>query len=336
MLSKYSILAALGLEGCYLSGMHRFAKPYLGGVGAILTLHHVRPSHFSSFRPNQSTEITPEFLERTILHLRVSGFDIVGLDEAMRRIKAPGTCNPFVVLAFEHGYRDVFSHAYPVLKKHACPFTLYIPTAFPDGEGLLWWRALEHVIGTRDVVMINAEAEPRIYMTATLEEKYEAYYDLCWWLHSLDDKTLHKFMRDFCATFGFDMKTACRETCMSWPEIALLAADPLASIGVQTLGGTNLPKQIRDGARILEAALGKYPKHVSCTYGKPDADICKLGCDTAVTSSYGMLYAEHANHLHQLPRIPLRGDYQSLHCLDVLLSGLPSYIQNGFACMRIT
>ena len=32
-----------GLETLYFSGMHHWMRPLVGGVGAILTLHHVRP-----------------------------------------------------------------------------------------------------------------------------------------------------------------------------------------------------------------------------------------------------------------------------------------------------
>ena len=32
-----------GMETLYFSGAHRLLRPLLGGVGAILTLHHVRP-----------------------------------------------------------------------------------------------------------------------------------------------------------------------------------------------------------------------------------------------------------------------------------------------------
>jgi len=31
-----------GLETLYFTGLHHFMRPLVGGVGAILTLHHVR------------------------------------------------------------------------------------------------------------------------------------------------------------------------------------------------------------------------------------------------------------------------------------------------------
>ncbi len=333
------------MEGCFLSGAHRFAKPFLGGLGAILTLHHVKPKSKRAFQPNRILEITPDFLERAILRVRAAGFDIVDLDEAARRIAEPGQHNQFVVLTFDDGYRDVLEHAYPILKKHNCPFTVYVPTAFPDGEGNLWWLALEQVILEREAIRIEVDGEARTYMTDTTEAKYEAYNDVYWWLRTLDDKKLHAFMRDFCARYHFDMHAKCLELAMSWQEIAQLAADPLVTIGAHTvdhsmlskISEAELRKQIREGARILEAALGVRPRHFSFPYGSADAagrrefDIVReMGFETAVTTRPGILYADHVDHLNALPRVSLNGDYQSLRYLDVLLSGLPFYVWNGF------
>ena len=55
----------------------------------------------------------------------------------------------FVRLTFDGGYKDMMTSAYPVLSQHGIPFTVYVPTAFPDGLGEAWWLALEQMIGAR-------------------------------------------------------------------------------------------------------------------------------------------------------------------------------------------
>ena len=345
MLSSRTTLIKAGLEGCYLTGAHHLARPYLGGLGAILTLHHVKPKEKGAFQPNRILEITPDFLEQTILRLRDQKFDIVDLDEAARRLADPGSSRKFVVFTFDDGYRDVKEFAYPILKKHECPFTIYIPTSFPDGTGVLWWRALEYIIGSREAVRVDINNQARTYITGSLEEKYEAYNDLYWWLRELDDKAMTHFMEDFCARYRFDMRETCRSMCMNWSEIAELASDPLVTIGAHTVDhvtmskadNREIEKQVREGARILEAALGEKPKHFSYPYGNRSAAsgrefalAASAGFSTAVTTRPGILYAEHAQHMHALPRVSLNGEYQSVRYLDVLLSGLPFYVWNGF------
>src|SRR5215212_1354964 len=59
-----------GMEALYFTGAHRLLRPLLGGVGAILTLHHVRPPRRDAFQPNRLLEVAPEFLEDVLRGLR--------------------------------------------------------------------------------------------------------------------------------------------------------------------------------------------------------------------------------------------------------------------------
>ena len=70
-----------GLETLYFSGANVLMRPFVSGVGAILTLHHVRPKRPDGFQPNRLLEVTPEFLERVLRYLRGQRLDIVSLDE---------------------------------------------------------------------------------------------------------------------------------------------------------------------------------------------------------------------------------------------------------------
>jgi hypothetical protein len=144
------MLASLKLEMAYFSGLPLMMPRRRGGAGIILKLQRVRPARRDRFQPLKSREITPEFLDAMLCKLRRWKFDIVGIDEACRRAGQPGSSRRFVCLTFDGGYGDLIAHAYPVLARHAVPFAVYLPTAFPDGVGEAWWLALEAVIAGRD------------------------------------------------------------------------------------------------------------------------------------------------------------------------------------------
>ncbi len=59
---KYKVFRA-ALNTLYFSGAYRALRPLMGGVGAILMLHHVRPSRPDRFQPNHLLEVTPRFFE---------------------------------------------------------------------------------------------------------------------------------------------------------------------------------------------------------------------------------------------------------------------------------
>src|SRR5258706_4585915 len=92
-LSEAKILSGLkktiirgGLETLYFSAAHHFMRPFVGGLGVILTLHHVRPPRPDRFQPNRLLEGTPSFLDDVVRSLRRSRPDLISLDEMHRRL----------------------------------------------------------------------------------------------------------------------------------------------------------------------------------------------------------------------------------------------------------
>ena len=86
---KYQVFRA-ALNTLYFSGAHTLLRPLIGGVGAILMLHHVRPQRRDRFQPNHLLEVTPKFFERVIRRLRRSKVDLISLDEMHRRLTSGG------------------------------------------------------------------------------------------------------------------------------------------------------------------------------------------------------------------------------------------------------
>src|SRR5689334_21202239 len=116
-----------GFETLYFSRAHKLLRHFVGGVGAILTLHHVRPARADEFQPNSILEITPEFLEHLIVALRTSGIDLVSLDEAHRRLTEGDFRSRFAAITLDDGYRDNKEFAWPIFKAHEVPFAIYLP-----------------------------------------------------------------------------------------------------------------------------------------------------------------------------------------------------------------
>ena len=132
---------------------------------------------------------------------------------------------------------------------------------------------------------------------------------------------------------------------MGWPEIAQVAASPLATIGAHTVNHVMLRKWPKDQAveemkrsrQVIEASLGKPCEHFAFPVGDSSSASARefqiaadLGFKTAVTTRPGVLFPEHGEHLTALPRVSLNGNFQSLRFIDVFLSGAPFAFWNGF------
>ena len=164
-----------GLEALYFSGAFRLLGPVSAGIGTIFTMHHVRPPRDDAFQPNALLEIEPAFLETLIEYLRYKKVDIVSLDEVHRRLSEQDYHNRFVAFTFDDGYRDNLEYAWPILKKHGVPATLFIATSFPDRLGELWWVALERAVAATDRIAMEVSAASRFLDSNNPAAKARAY-----------------------------------------------------------------------------------------------------------------------------------------------------------------
>jgi peptidoglycan/xylan/chitin deacetylase (PgdA/CDA1 family) len=335
-----------GLNTLYFSGSHAMLRPFVGGLGAILTLHHVRPPSPGRFQPNRLLEVTPNFFERLMRRLRRSRLDVISLDEMHRRLLEGHSRRRFVCVTFDDGYRDTLRWAYPALKRYEIPFALYIPTSFPDRLGELWWLALEAVVARNNRIGLVIRGRDQHFDCRTTAEKYDLYDAIYGWLRSLsNEQELRQAIHDLCGRYKVDIARFCEELCMTWEELARLAADPLVTIGAHTVNHVMLAKVSDKSARaemdmsrsVIEASLGVRPQHLAYPVGDPVAAgprefamAAELGFKTAVTTRPGVIFPEHRAHLTALPRISVNGEFQRMRYMRVLMSGAGTAMWNRF------
>ncbi len=342
---RYTVIRA-GMDALYFSGAHVLLRPVLAGLGTIFTLHHVRPARTVEFQPNQHLEITPEFLQATLAHLRSLDFDIISLDEMYRRIVERDFRRRFACFTLDDGYRDNRDHALPVMREFDAPMTVFVTTDFAEGTGRLWWLALERLLASTSSLDVAIGGEPTRLDTSTADLKQIAYDRLHDWLQTLPGPLdVRREVSALCARHGIDEAAICPELCMSWGELRSFAADPLVSIGAHTITHCNLAKQaeatvvheLTAGRARIEAELQKPVHHLAYPYGskiaagpREFAIARQIGYRTAVTTRPGMIFAENTEQLTALPRLSLNGHYQDRRILPVLTSGAATAIWNGF------
>lgn len=330
---RYGLYKA-AFEALALPGLALALRSVSQARGVIFTLHRVLPEPPAVFAPNGILQVTPGFLEAVILRARKAGFDIVDLDEAVRRL-ADAEARPFVVLTFDDGYRDNLVHALPILKKHEAPFTLYLPTALVDGVGVVWWQALEDIIAANDLVVVDMPEGPHYGDAATLEQKNKTFAYIYDRYRKMPEPQREVSIRALAGRYGLDLARHCRDLIMDWGELEPFAESPLCTIGAHTVHHFELSKlpeaemqaEIEQSTKVLAAQLGTRPGHLSYPIGgvaaagpREFAAAKELGFATAVTTRPGGLYAEHADHLTALPRISLNGLFQERRFIEVFLT----------------
>jgi len=333
--SDIGLVTRAKLELAYFSG-YAMAIRSRGGAGVVLRFARVRPRHAGRFQPLRGDEITPQFLDRAIHALKRWQLDIVSMDEVCRRAVTLAAPRRFVCLTFDGGYKDVASFAYPVLSRHDVPFTVYVPTAFPDGVGEAWWLALEAVIAREDRLSLVMDREERHFNIASAAEKSELYDFLARWMRSLPPSDLSLAINDLCSRYSLDLAALSHAASMDWHDLAKLAADQRVTIGAATVNYpvlSNLTdatalREITMGATVIETALSRKIRHFAYPFGdaaswqrKHSVMAAETGFASAVSSVPGVVQNAGQSDLHALPRISWDGRLQSLRALRVMLSG---------------
>jgi peptidoglycan/xylan/chitin deacetylase (PgdA/CDA1 family) len=267
------------------------------------------------------------------------------MDEARERIIAGDASKRFACFTLDDGYRDNVRNALPVFRKHDVPFTVYVPSAFADGDGELWRLALEKVIAGADEVAFDFGDGPERIPASGESEKQLAYHRIYWWLRACDEDRQREAVSALCESHDLDQRRLCRDVILTWDELRELGREPLATVGAHTarhfavgkLSQERARSELAEGADRLASELGARPRHLSYPYGdvssagpRDFALAGELGFETAVTTRKGVVFPDHKDHLMALPRVSLNGAYQSLVYTSLYLTGAPFALWNGF------
>ena len=332
----------LAFRALHSARIHRAFLRLGHSKGIILTVHHVRSWQARAFAPNRSLEITPEFLERVIGHVRAQGIEFVTMDEAVERVRSSDQ-NRFAVLTFDDGYHDTFRHALPILQRLPTPATVFITPGFADRTAPLWWLDLEAAIAQSDQIQWYEDGTANTLPTTTPREKQSAFCRIYGKIRTLPWTTASALVSDVVADAALDSAGICATNCLDWDGIRDLAADPLITIGAHSMSHPILSAcstqtviaELSRSRSAIETQLDcsirhlAYPNGDSSAAGPREFEIAgELGFSSTCTTRPGLIYAEHRNWLNALPRVSLNGYFQDLDSLDVLLSGAPFLIRN--------
>ncbi|MBZ9798186.1 polysaccharide deacetylase family protein [Mesorhizobium sp. ES1-4] len=345
MIDGGEAIRKLALNVARYTGLAPLARPFVGGIGAILMLHRVTATPEKPDSVNRHLNIEPGFLDAVIADMKANGYCFVSMDEAVERIKAGGKGGRFATITADDAYRDNMTEALPVLEKHGAPLTIYVAPGLIDGTAHLWWDVIEDIVNARDRLTLATSDGSTVIDCATPAKKQQAIARLhAYFSTEIREEDLRTVLRDLAASNGVDADAPRLRTLMNWDDIRTVAAHPLVTIGAHTINHSNLKRLSEADARheigavrdMLRTGLGEEPRHFAYPYGYASAVGCRevgfardAGYASAVTTRHGVLRAEHAGFLQALPRISVNGRYQSLAHIRTMLSGVTTPLANA-------
>jgi len=127
----YAIISLASLAGLgFLLGRYTFWLPGAPKQAPRLIMYHeVNPD-----QPESGLNIYPEHFDRQIGQLVKKGYRFLTVSELAAEIEAGATrFYKTALITFDDGFDNNYTHAFPILKKHAAKATIYLS---PDYQGI--------------------------------------------------------------------------------------------------------------------------------------------------------------------------------------------------------
>jgi peptidoglycan/xylan/chitin deacetylase (PgdA/CDA1 family) len=116
----------------------------------ILMYHSISPATGTQ-HPYFETHTSPEVFSRQMQVLSDDGYQTISLADALSRDEQDADQKQ-VVITFDDGYRDFYTHAFPTLIKHAFTATLFVVSTYPreprlsrSGADYMTWNEIREV-----------------------------------------------------------------------------------------------------------------------------------------------------------------------------------------------
>jgi peptidoglycan/xylan/chitin deacetylase (PgdA/CDA1 family) len=139
-MKKTKIIKILNLSG---SGFHFITNNIFARIVShpiILGFHQVKEKT-SCLLDKRVGVINPADFKKIILYLKRLGYKFVSLEELLKTVNA-SQYKKVAAVTFDDGFKSIYDHAYPLMKKLKIPFTLFLTTSLLHPEKLLWLHKL--------------------------------------------------------------------------------------------------------------------------------------------------------------------------------------------------
>ena len=295
-------------------GYHHTLKRQPKILGYIFMLHRVTEFEDGHLWCNEHMKVTPDFLDKTIASLKEK-YDIIPLSCVPIRFSQKNK-RKFIVFTMDDGYKDNFTKALPVFKKHNVPYTIFITTDFPDKEAVLWWYELEDLLLENESVSLSNGVT---YSARNYEEKCDSFLKIREEILKLNQLDLKNELNRLFANYKIDWTSKCEELCLSWEDIRVLKKEPLVTIGAHTKHHYNLKQlatendvnvEVQAGIDLLRQNAEIEPDVFAYPFGSPN-EVGERECKVlgnlpfvcACIAYGGPCTGENVKKLSSLPRI---------------------------------
>jgi peptidoglycan/xylan/chitin deacetylase (PgdA/CDA1 family) len=227
-----------------------------------------------------------------------------------------------LVITFDDGYRDNYTHAYPVLRELGLPATFFLVTGHVGRSRLTWWDLVAYcLLHTARPAVTLPEVSPAPLPLATREEKHVATRRMLDWIKTAPEEVKTDFLSMLPGRLEVAPPHEAERMHLSWDEAREMSRRGMEFGGhtvthpvLSRVSGERLEEEVRRSKRDIEERLGAealafaYPVGEESSFGAEARHaVERAGFRYAVSNCAGTARPGRFER-YALPRIPVESN----------------------------
>ena len=195
----------------------------------VLTYHRVdEPARCAGVYPR--IMVSPREFERQMRYA-AAHYNVISMAQVMDVVQGGGVLPPrSLLITFDDAYVDFAEKAWPILRRHGLPATLFVPTAFPDHpERVFWWDRLYHALAVADGEQ-EVHAPVGRFLLGTQAQRERAFSQLRDHVKTLPHEAAMEWVEQVCQALDTPPLSA---SVLSWQALRGLAQEGV-TLGAHT------------------------------------------------------------------------------------------------------
>jgi len=246
------------------------------------------------------SELMPETFDQQMCHLR-KHYRVISLEQLCLELQEP-VADHSVAVTFDDGYRDVLTHAFPILQKHQIPATVFLIANSVETGQVAWYDRvfLSLQVFPAETLEIDLD-QPRHFKFVSAQDRYRAALEMVMRLRTLPNRRRKECCADLERRVTLPQADLA-ERMLNWEQVRTMSSNGIA-FGAHTvthpvvsrLTADELETELAESREILEARLGKPVLDFAFPFGSLDdcgseaqTQLARLGYRSAATTVPGL------------------------------------------------
>lgn len=279
----------------------------------IVIYHRIVDDHSEYLNKGSVVHHHINYFKREIPFLK-KNYQILGMDEVVQCLKAgKGFKRPSIAITFDDGYLDNYTHAYPVLKEHGVPATIYLVTGLIGTSERTWTDQVELAFleTKEDYFSLPSLFSDNRLKIRTKKEREQANIKVAEALKLKPDDKRRELMEEIFEALKVNGNYQKSRMMLNWDEVQKMAEDRI-TIGshshthpiLSRMPVQKAKEDILNSKKIIEENLGIKVKHFAFPNGRAEdfsedlREYCRdIGFESVASVIYGTNTCTNGNAL---------------------------------------